>query len=159
MNSIQGLGSTQGMMGMQGMMGPSAQTELTDDQKSTVQSILADYDAENITAEDAQEIFQKLADAGITPAKGLKEAIEEAGFDAEELRTLGMPQGQNPPPPPPPDSTSSSEGINMSALESLQTILDQYDLTNLSEEDESNLISQLSQTGLLQPGNLINLSA
>ena len=88
MNSIQGFGSMQG--GMFGMGGMQQQTSsLTDDQKSTVASILSNYDADNITTSSAQEIFQKLLDAGITPQKGLKEAIESAGFDAEQIAVTG----------------------------------------------------------------------
>jgi hypothetical protein len=165
MSSIQGFGSTQGMMGMMGMSGNnSVKSTLTDEQKQTVADILSNYDADNITASNAKEIFQKFADAGITPQAGLKEAIESAGFDAEQLRELGMPedqQGQMPPPPPPSSSSTSGSatGINASTLEKLQSVLDQYDLTNLSSDDQNSLVSQLTSMGLLQSGSLINISA
>jgi hypothetical protein len=165
MSSIQGFGSMQGMMGMMGMMGNnSVKSTLTDEQKQTVADILSNYDANNITADNAKEIFQKFSDAGITPQAGLKEAIEAAGFDAEQLRQLGMPdqvngQMQMPPPPPPSSTSGSATGINASTLEKLQSVLDQYDLSNLSSDDQTNLISQLTSMGLLQSGSLINISA
>ena len=95
-SSIQGTGMTAGMNPMRSMQ------SLTDEQKQTIADILSQYDPENITEEDAKAIFQAFKDAGITPAKGMKEAIEAAGFDAEDLRSKGMPEkgGKMPPPPP-----------------------------------------------------------
>lgn len=150
-SSIQGVSS---MMGS-GMM--SRMTELTDTQKSTIADILSQYDAANVSDEDAKAIFQEFKDAGITPAKGMKEAIEAAGFDAEDLRTRGMSdQGM---PPPAPKESSSSSSINLSSLQSLQEILSQYDLTNLSDTDQSSLISALEETGLIYPGSVIDIQS
>jgi hypothetical protein len=152
----------QGAQGMQGMppppppMGASgAATELTDDQKTTVASILAKYDSSNLTTTTAQAIFKELNSAGITPMKGLKEAIESAGFDAEKLRSLAMPQetSQN----LFWASQKSSQTINTSALKTLESILSQYDFNNLSTDQETSLITELSKSGLLQSGSMLNL--
>jgi hypothetical protein len=150
-SSIQGISQT---MGMNPMF--SAQS-LTDEQKQKVADILSEYDPENITEKDAKAIFQAFKDAGITPTKGLKETIEAAGFDAEDLRTKGMPDkgGQMPPPPP----EGSSQGVNVSALQSLQEILSQYDLSNLSGDDESALLTKLQEQGLMNPGYIIDLKS
>ena len=151
-NSIQGMGQ---MMGAGGMM-PRGK-ELTDDQKSTITDILSQYDPENVSEEDAKAIFQAFKDAGITPAKGMKEVIEAAGFDADDLRSKGVSdQGMMPPPPP---QNSSANSINLSALQSLQEILSQYDLTNLSESDQTSLISQLEDSGLVFPGSVIDIKS
>ncbi len=155
-DSISGLGS------MSGMMSSMQSATLTDDQKSTISDILSQYDPDNITADDAKSIFEQFRDAGIRPSKGMKEAITDAGFDADELRSLGMPD--QPPqgaggPPPSSSSSSSSSGVNVSALQSLQSILDQYDLSSLSSDQETNLISQLTNAGLMQSGNMIDISA
>ena len=152
LNSIQG---TTPSMGMQ--FGQNR--ELTSAQKSTVQDILSNYDPENISEADAQEIFAAFEEAGISPMKGLKEAIEEAGFDAEDLRTKAGMEGPPPPPPqgpPPTEQTSSS--IDIEALQTLQSILDGYDLTALSEEDQQSLTEQLLSAGLLQTGSTMDLS-
>ena len=151
-NSIQGMGQ---MMGASGMM--SKGKELTDDQIQTITDILSQYDPDNVSDEDAKAIFQAFEDAGITPAKGMKEAIEAAGFDAEDLRSRGMSEdGMMPPPPPPEDANGS---INLSALQSLQEILNQYDLTNLSDSDQESLLSQLEDSGLVFPGSVIDIKS
>ena len=149
-DSIQGLGS------MQGMMPPMQSAELTDEQKSTVDEILSQYDPENITEDDAKSIFEQLREAGIRPTKGLKDAITDAGFDAEELRSMSMPDQ---PPQGSGGPQQSSSSVSVSALQSLQSILSQYDLTNLSSDQESDLMTQLSNAGLVQTGYMIDISA
>ena len=151
LNSIQG---TTPSMGMQfGQF-----RELTSAQKSTVQDILSNYDPENITEEDAQEIFAAFEEAGISPMKGMKEAVEEAGFDAEDLRTKAGIEGPPPPPAGPPPAEQTSSSIDIEALQTLQSILDGYDLTALSEEDQQSLTEQLLSAGLLQTGSTMDLS-
>jgi hypothetical protein len=151
------IGSIQGVSSMMGGMMPQKIQGLTDDQKSTISSILANYDAENVTTENATAIFQAFKDAGITPTRGMKEAIEEAGFDAENLRSKGLSdQGM---PPPPPQQSSSSSSVNLSALQSLQEILSQYDLTNLSESDQTSLVSALESSGFIYPGSVLDVKS
>jgi len=150
-NSISNMNSMQGMIRME----PRA---LTDEQKSKIADILSEYDPENITEEDAKEIFSKFKEAGIEPARGMKEAIEEAGFDAEELRTLGMGE-EGAPPPPPPSPGGQASKINSEGLQLLQSILNQYDLSNLTAEKEEELLSSLNQAGFMQSGSLLNISA
>lgn len=129
---------------------------ITDEQKEKIKEILANYDAESITEEDAKEIFEAFKEAGITPSKGMKEAIEEAGFDADEIRSLA---GFNQPPPPP-ETSSRGININQDALQALQTILNDFDLTELSEEEQNELLSRLQDAGLLKyPGVTIDLAA
>jgi hypothetical protein len=150
-SSIQGLGQIMGSMMSQKTEG------LTDDQKSTIASILSNYDSSNVTKEDAVSIFQEFKDAGITPTRGMKEAIEAAGFDAEDLRSKGLSdQGT---PPPPPQQSSSSQSVNLSALQSLQEILSQYDLTNLSDTDQTSLVNKLESSGFLYPGSVLDVKS
>jgi hypothetical protein len=138
-------------------------TSLTDEQKTKIEEILSNYDADTITADDAKAIFEAFKEAGITPGKGMKEAIDAAGFDSEELRSLaGFDQA---PPPPPPSSeiqsTGTSTNLNSSALQSLQTILNDYNLTELSQDDQNELLTRLQEAGLLQyaSGLTIDISA
>ena len=169
MNNIQGLGPMQGMMGMMGMQGmqgmmgmhggPRGGT-LTDEQKEKVKSILSQFDSSNVTAEDAQSFFQQLREAGITPGRGLKETIEEAGFDAENLRQLGMSemqgmqgmqgmrgmgQMQGPPPPPP------SEPLTDEQKTQVKDILSNYDAQNLTAADAKSILEQLRESDI-KPG-------
>ncbi len=64
---------------------------LTDAQKETMKSILADYNPSALTAADAKAIHQAFRDAGIRPGPGFREAIAAAGFDPEALRQLDPP--------------------------------------------------------------------
>jgi hypothetical protein len=155
MNSIQGIGiSSMQMMG--GMQAPRA---LTSDQKDQVKSILSKYDSENLTTEDAKKIFEEFRDAGIQPAAGMKETIEEAGFDADQLREMGMPDDQKPPEPPQGKGSKMGGSMNVQALQNLQSILSQYDLNDLSNDDQTNLMTQLEQSGLMNPGFMVDMSA
>jgi hypothetical protein len=148
-SQIQGVGS---MMGA----GMRPKTEpLTEDQQSKIQTILSQYDPENVSTEDAKAIFKAFSDAGIKPARGMKEAIEAAGFDADDLRTKGMPEGMS----PQRTTNSSSSGVNLSALQSLQEILSQFDLKNLSEDNASSLSSKLQELGLMSSGSVIDLKS
>ncbi|MHB8136283.1 MAG: hypothetical protein ACYDH1_18905 [Anaerolineaceae bacterium] len=150
-SAIQGMGSVMG-----GGMMPKMK-ELTSDQTNTISDILSQYDAENVSDDDAKAIFQAFKDAGITPAKGMREAIEAAGFDAEDLRSKGLGDGNMPPPPP--QSSSSSTSINLSALQSLQEILSQFDLTNLSDTDQTSLLTKLQESGLINTGSVIDIKS
>jgi hypothetical protein len=148
-SSIQGMGQLLSV-GMQ-----SKSEGLTDDQKAQIQSILSQYDPDNVSAEDAKAIFQAFKDAGIKPARGMKEVIEVAGFDAEDLRAKGMPDDR---PPAPPQRTSST-GINTAVLQELQDLLSQYDLTNLSDEDGQSLMTKLQEKGFIYPGSVLDLKS
>lgn len=158
MNSIQGIGSMQQAMGMQ----RPPQALLTDEQKTKITDILSQYDASNVTEDDAKAIFKAFKEAGIRPGPGMRETIEAAGFDAEELREMGMSDSdkQGPPPPPPSGGGGQGQSVSVSALKSLQSILSQYDLTNLSSDEESDLITKLNESGLMMSaGNIIDLTA
>jgi hypothetical protein len=141
-----------------------AHRTLSDDQKQTVQNILSNYDSSKITAADAKSIFKSFEEAGIKGA-GLREAITTAGFDADQVWSLAH-DGQKPPqgggpggPGGPGGGAGGPSKVNSSALQALQTILNQYDLSNMSDEKEQDLMSQLQDTGLLQSGSLLNLGA
>ena len=150
-SAIQGMGSVMG-----GGMMPKMK-EMTSDQAQTISDILSQYDADNVSEDDAKSIFKAFKDAGITPAKGMKEAIEAAGFDAEDLRSKGLGDGNMPPPPP--QNSSSSTSINLSALQSLQEILSQFDLTNLSDSDQTSLLTKLQESGLFSTGSVIDIKS
>lgn len=143
-----------------GMLRFSQSQSLTEDQKAQVSSILAEYDASSLTAEDAQSINQAFKDAGFQSGPGLFQAIQEAGFDGNAIRSLDpsspseKPKG--PPPPPPP---SGSQGLNKEALSELQRILEGYNLDDLSSEEETDLMTKLDESGFLLPGLIVNTSA
>jgi len=138
---------------------PASQSAaLTDDQKKQVQTILSKFDANNLTAASAQSIFKQLQQVQIQPGKDLKDTIKAAGFDMNHLASLAAPTSGH---DPSQDGTGRLQGhsqaINMSALQSLQSILEQYDLKNLTDDQRKSLFTQLDQAGLLQSGDIINM--
>jgi hypothetical protein len=149
LNGVQGFG---GMPPMGGM-GPSQ--ALTEDQKQTLQEILEEYEGEELTAETAKEIFKAFQEAGIR-GPGLREAVKEAGMNADELFSLA--HGGQKPPAPPSGGAQSTGQVNLSSLQTLQSILEQFDLTSMSSEQEKNLLSQLNQAGLMGTGGVIDIS-
>ncbi len=54
---------------------------LTEDQKTKLEEILANYDSENLSENDTIAIMDEIKSAGIAPGKELKETMEAAGFD------------------------------------------------------------------------------
>jgi hypothetical protein len=151
-SSIQGLGSMQAMGQMQ------KPQPLTSEQKTKLQDILSQYDPENVTAEDAKKIFSSLREAGIRGPE-LKEAVEKAGFDSDELFKLGHDGKQPPQGMPPMGGAQSSDSVNLSALKSLQSILNQFDLSSIDDDQQSELMSQLEQSGLMRSGSVLDISA
>ncbi len=74
-----------------GGQGRENEQALTDTQVAKIKEILSAYDPGSLTAETARAIHEAFRAAGIRPGRGMKEAIEAAGFDAERLRELDPP--------------------------------------------------------------------
>lgn len=129
-------------------------TSLTTDQQKQIRDILSQYDPSNVSEDDAKNIFDAFRKAGINPAKGMKEAIEAAGFDAENLRAKGL--GDRP------DQAGQiahpkREDFNLDALQKMEEILSQYDMSRITEEQMKQLMEQLDSAGLLQTGNALDV--
>ncbi len=124
-------------------------------QKADMASILSEYDADYVTEENTIAIMEALKEAGYVPGPGLGQAITEAGFDPQEIGSYG-PQSQLGPPPPPPPQANDGAGINTDTLAKLMEILEQYNLEEISAEEEEALIEQLKSSELLFPGLLID---
>jgi hypothetical protein len=128
---------------------------ISDAQKTTVTDILSKYDPTNLSTTDVSSILTAFREAGIGPAKGLKETIDSAGFNSDSI--LKMPQrssGEN-------NfwaSQSASQSIDLSTLQSLQSILNKYNLSSMSMEEQNSLTQQLQTTSLFKSSS-INLSA
>lgn len=82
----------------------------------------------------------------------------------DRFRTLARPEGCCPPGPPPgggpvggpaggPGGGFGAAGsVNKSALQTLQSILQQYDLTNLSSDQETELLGKLNESACCRAG-------
>ena len=118
--------------------------ELTSAQVDIVNEILSGFDSSNLSADDLVEINAAFESAGITPSSSLRETIETAGFDPEELAIAGPqapPQGAPAGPPPP------SEEF----LDAFTEIIAEYDAENLTEQDIEEIVSRLADEGFTPP--------
>ena len=111
----------------QPMQRPQAEP-LTSEQTELMNETLAQFDPENLTAEDAQSIMQTFMDAGIQPGQEMEAIMAEAGFDAAEVGELGRPEGERPlgPPPPPPSGNSLEQVDTEEVVSYLDELLAQY---------------------------------
>ncbi len=147
------INSIQGSMPNMGMH--NSPKPLTDEQKAEVASILSNFDASSLTEDDALSINEEFRDAGFKGGPGLRSAIEEAGFDAEEIRSLAPP----PPQGQPPSGGGAPAGVNKEAISELLEILDQYDFDTMTADQEEELVNQLKSSDLLFPGLFVNQKA
>ncbi len=133
---------------------PPMAATLSEDQKTTVASILENYDPSAVSEEDAKSILQALREAGVPPGKGLEQALGDAGFDFKSMRTAAF--GDRPPPGGFQGGEGQTASVSSQALEALRSILDQYDLSNLTDDDKQGLAAALTEAGLLMPGSVID---
>jgi hypothetical protein len=134
---------TQTLMQDVGMKPPWEDNELTEEQKSTVEEILANYDPENMTEEDYKTMFDELREAEIKPSKGLRETIEAAGFEMPEppdgkRPPMGMEEGQNQPP------------------QYIMEFMEEVQAGNVTEEDTQTFLAMLKTKGDDTTGLMVN---
>jgi len=129
LESISGSVSSYGRQG--------APQTLSESQRSSVQNILSEYSAENLSEEDAQAIRAAFRAEGIRPFAELKSAVEAAGFDVDALKPPGGPHGAGRPPPPPPPS-DDEENVIAALLDALEDyedeVLDDKALSQIQEK-------------------------
>ena len=68
--------------------GPAPPGILGTEQLASVKTILAQYRADALTADDARAIRQALHDAGLRPGPALDNALASAGFSTKRLDAL-----------------------------------------------------------------------
>lgn len=76
--------------------GPPQAETLTTAQLETVNGILSNYDSNAVTVADAKAIMTALKDAKIPGGKGIETAINNAGFDFDEIKKLAPPPSRKP---------------------------------------------------------------
>ncbi|MRT92823.1 hypothetical protein [Ancylomarina sp. 16SWW S1-10-2] len=64
---------------------------LTTKQIKKVNKILANYDSESLTADDAKALMKEIREAKIPGGEGVEKAFDEAGFDFEKIKELAPP--------------------------------------------------------------------
>jgi len=66
---------------------PSANSQIFSDEKTArLNEILSEYDAENLSEDEAQSIVSQISELGIDPGAGLTRPILETSFSAQLLR-------------------------------------------------------------------------
>jgi hypothetical protein len=99
-------------------------------------------------------INKSFKEAGVRPNSELKSMLEDSGFDVKALgdrarETQGA--GGGPPPgSPPPGGGAPPGGVQQAStdqLKQLSSMLEQYDLNNLSEDDQTNISQKLTELG------------
>lgn len=78
---------------------PSGNETISSSQEETIASVLEQYDSDNLSQSDAQDIVAAFKEAGIEASDELASAMEEAGFDAQEVGTLAGVGAQGGTPP------------------------------------------------------------
>jgi len=131
---------------------PSGPPQLSESQRSSVQSTLSKYDAGNLSAEDARAINEAFKAEGIRPSRDLKETIKAAGFDAQALKSQGGPKGAGGPPPPPPPS--DEEDVVSALLE----ILEAYEDQTLDQDMIAEVQAKLQEAGYPPRDSYLELS-
>lgn len=71
--------------------GDEQREELNDSQKETVKSILSKYNPASLTQDDAKAIHRSLKEAGLHGGPAMNEAVKQAGFDPDVLKSLDPP--------------------------------------------------------------------
>ena len=145
----------------------STGNSLTDDQKKTLDSILANYDSSNLTADSTKSLLDALKSSGIQPSKAVQDYITSKGFD------IKPPQG-----PPPPDSMPGLNSLDSTSLSSssgsgsssstygttsssnlpayLQDFIIKEETGTVTQDDINSLIASLQNSGQSTTGVLID---
>ena len=125
----------------------SQAAKLTTEQSDFVKETLAQFDAENLTSDDAQSIQAAFKEQGIEPTKELADLMGELEFDAK---------GQRPPPPP----QNSLESVDTDEVVSyLDELLTEYS-NQLSDEDKESILASVQEKfGLSEGDSLLNVTA
>ena len=142
------------------MQKPQSQP-LTDDQLQTIESVLEEYEADNLSASDAKAIVELFKEADIRPGQSLSTAMSDAGFDAREVGELaGVNEGDSTREGVPPKQQPAALNISDQMLQDLNKLLDSYYNDVLSEEDKQSTLAavkEIFEQGVPE-GGLINLA-
>ncbi|WP_024598250.1 hypothetical protein [Pseudoalteromonas sp. TAE56] len=128
--------------------------KLTTEQSDFVKETLAQFDAENLTSDDAQSIQAAFKEQGIEPTKELADLMGELEFDAKSIGDAGRAEGQRPPPQNSLESVDTDEVVSY-----LDELLTEYS-NQLSDEDKESILASVQEKfGLSEGDSLLNVTA
>jgi len=102
--------------------------------QSTLHGILDGIDPSTATEADLEGIREAIQEAGIRPGPALGNALVEAGFDPEAIRTAGSGELGAPPPP------------SADLFDALEDILAAFEGEQLSADDIASIQEDLRQS-------------
>ena len=120
----------------------SSETSLTEEQKTTLEEILAKYDSENLTEEDRQALQSELKEAGIPRCQESAKMLRQAGLlpDRSEEETRNLESVLN-----------GGRGSNK-----LTDLIERFKSGEITQDQFMSTIQQYAESGMLTPGNLID---
>ena len=137
-------GTQQSLMMQNMMQSRQQETSLTDEQKSTIEDILSNFDLENMNEEDHMALGEALREAEIPPTEETMGLLQEAGLEPM--------QGMVPPPPPSTSMASMSEEEE----EFFTTLIEQAQSGEISTEE---LLTQVEEYTGKTSGGMLDLGA
>ena len=140
---------------------PKNEQSLTADQQSFITEILSQFDADNLTQENATSIVEAFAEAGIQPGAALEASLTELGFDANSIGDLANVSGEgNRPPPPPKQSTEEITSMVDYLTELMEEKFAASNSNELSDEDKQSLLALVFEKFSIDDGDsIINTTA
>tara|TARA_B110000495_G_C22973926_1_gene571862 strand:- start:1060 stop:1506 length:447 start_codon:yes stop_codon:yes gene_type:complete len=141
---------------------PRSEQSLTEEQQTFITDTLAEFNADELSEEDALSIIEMFSQADIQPGAALEKAMSSAGFDAKNLGDIAAASDSSRPPPPPPPKQSSDEISSMAdyLAELLEETLAASQSENLSDEDKQAILAQVFDKFNIEPSeSIINTSA
>lgn len=136
---------------------PQKAEPLTDAQQAQVKAILAKYDANTLTADQAKAIHEAFRQAGLRGGPAINEAVKASGFNPDKLRDLAPPSAQGgrrdqardgDGRPAPPDREAGGQG--QYSIE--QAISDRAQLNTIAFDGLAFLTGDLGCNTFLPPG-------
>jgi len=126
-------------------------TSITATQQEKLQTLLSDFDVDNLSVDDATSIMAGIEEIGIAPSESLVDLMAENGFDAKTIGDMGG--ADHPPPPPSTVTENTSELVSF-----LEELLESYDSDDLSEENKDSILAAVQEEfGLVESDSLLSI--
>lgn len=143
---------------------PSGQNaSMTQDQIQLIAQTLSNYDPENLTETDAQNIVNTLSEAGITEGQGLAEIMAGYGFDASVVGEKAGIRPERPDGPPPPRGGEGVVTLNISddMLQQLNQLLTDYYDSDLTDAEKASTLESIKEIfqQTMPEGGLVDIRA
>ncbi|MGJ8693902.1 MAG: hypothetical protein ACSHW0_15650 [Thalassotalea sp.] len=119
---------------------PTQPAPMTTEQRSSVEEILKNFSADDLSATDASSIVEQFSTLGIKPSKELETVMADYGFDAKSIGDMAKANGtQMPPPPLQSDVTNSNELVSF-----LEELLASFD-DQLTDDDKDKILAAVQE--------------